>query len=88
MGTTVFLFTGLSRQTLVTVVPLRAVTSIRVKVGTMNFSGAIQEAVDSSERSIIFMPLNEKAIDTNSCNYRSCDGEGSWTKTQEVKGKG
>lgn len=71
-----------------TPVPLLTVTSSRVKVGTISFAGAIQEAVDSSERSIVSVPLNEKTVGTNSCSYRSCDGEGSWTKKKEVRGKG
>lgn len=57
-------------------------------MGTIGFAGAMQEAVDSSERSIVFMPLNEKTVGTNSCSYRSCDGGGSRTKRKEVKGKG
>ena len=58
-----------------------------VKVGTVGSAVAVREAVDDSERSIIFVPLSEKTVGTDSCSHKSCDGEGSRTK-KELKGEG
>lgn len=70
VGTPVFMFAGLTREPLVTMVPLLAITGSRVKAGTIRFVGAVQ---DNGQRSIL-----QIGADSGSC--RGCDGEGPQTK--------
>lgn len=50
------------QEPLVTVVPLLAITSSRVKRGAIRFVGAVQEAVDSRQRSILQIVAAAEAV--------------------------